>query len=410
MSVEINEHPAIGPEHQLPPYEEHHPRKKLLLWLALFAVLGLILFLVMRHRTQSEKAAAASARPVPTIPIATATVKKGSIGVYVDSIGTVTPVYTDSITSQVNGVVTAVHFSEGQRVRKGDSLIDIDSRPYRATLLQAQGTLQKDQGLLSQAQMNLGRYQAAWARNAIARQVLDDQEKLVEQDQGIVKNDEGTLQFDQIQVDYCHITSPIDGRIGLRLVDPGNVVQSSGATTLAVITQLEPITVIFTVSEDNLGQVQPRLRNKAKLVVDAYDHSNQTKIATGELLTLDNQIDTTTGTVKGRAQFANKNDALFPNQFVNTRLLVTTLQNVSLIPAAAVQHNGQAAFVYVIENNVAHIRDIKPGVTDSGITQVDGVKPGEVVADSSFDKLQDKAKIVVSNQPLPASTRGSSAP
>jgi len=193
-------------------------------------------------------------------------------------------------------------------------------------------------------------------------------------------------------------------------VDPGNVVQSSGNTTLAVITQMEPITVIFTISEDNLGQVQQRLQNKAKLLVDAFDHANLSKIATGELLTLDNQIDTTTGTVKARALFANQNDSLFPNQFVNTHLLVTTLRGVSLIPAAAVQHNGQASFVYLIKDNIAHIRDIKTGVTNDGVTQVDGVTPGDVVADSSFDKLQDKAKILVSNQPLPATTRGGNAP
>ena len=410
MSVEINEHPAIGPEHQLPPHVERHRGRRIYIWAGLLLLLLLVLLLVMRHRDDAKKSAAASARPAPGVTIITATAKKGSIGVYMDSIGTVTPVYTDSITSQVNGVVTAVHFTEGQRVHKGDALIDIDSRPYRATLLQAQGTLQKDQGLLSQAQMDMERYRAAWTRNAIARQVLDDQEKLVLQDEGAVKNDEGTLQYDQIQVDYCHIVSPIDGRVGLRLVDPGNVVQSSGNVTLAVITQLEPITVIFTIPEDSLGQVQPRLQKKAKLAVDAFDRTNQTKIATGELLTLDNQIDTTTGTVKGRAIFANKDDALFPNQFVNTRLLVNTLQSATLIPSSAVQHNGQTAFVYVIQDNTAHIRNIKPGVTDGGLTQLDGVNPGDVVADSSFDRLQDNAKVVVSSKPLPANTSASNAP
>ena len=258
--------------------------------------------------------------------------------------------------------------------------------------------------------MDLERYRAAWARNAIAKQILDDQEKLVLQDEGTVKNDQGTVQYDQIQVDYCHITAPIAGRVGLRLVDPGNVVQSAGTVTLAVITQLEPITVIFTIPEDSLGQVEARLRKKAKLTVDAFDRTAQTKIASGELLTLDNQIDTTTGTVKGRALFDNKNDALFPNQFVNTRLLVNTLQGVTLIPASAIQQNGQASFVYVIQNNIAHMRSIKPGVTDGGVTQVDGINPGDVVANSSFDKLQDNAAVVVSNKPAPASTSGSSAP
>jgi multidrug efflux system membrane fusion protein len=277
-------------------------------------------------------------------------------------------------------------------------------------LLQAQGSLERDQNVLAQAQMDLERYRAAWARNAIAKQTLDDQEKLVLQYKGTVKNDQGTVQFDQIQVDYCHITAPIAGRVGLRLVDPGNVVQSSGTTTLALITQLDPITVIFTIPEDSLRQVVARLNAKAKLPVDAFDRTAQTKIASGALLTLDNQIDTTTGTVKGRALFANKNDAFFPNEFVNTRLLVNTLEGVTLIPSSAIQQNGQASFVYVIQNDYAHQRSVKPGVTDGGETQVDGINPGEVVADSSFDKLQDNVKVVISTKPVTASTSGGSAP
>ena len=291
----------------------------------------------------------------------------------------------------------AVHFKEGQLVRKGDPLVDIDSRPYRATLLQAQGVLERDQNLLAQAQMDLERYREAWARNAIQKQLLDDQEKLVLQDEGTVKNDQGTVQYDEIQVGYCHITAPIAGRVGLRLVDPGNVVQSAGTITLAVITQVQPITVIFTIPEDSLGPVVARLHKKAKLPVDAFDRTAQTKIASGTLLTLDNQIDTTTGTVKARAVFANKDDALFPNQFANTRLLVNTLQGVTLVPASSIQQNGSASFVYVIQNNIAHIRTIKPGVTDGGVTQVEGINPGDIVATSSFDKLQDNVAVTTRN-------------
>jgi multidrug efflux system membrane fusion protein len=318
--------------------------------------------------------------------------------VYLDAIGTVTPVYTASITSQVNGLVVAVHFKEGQLVRKGEALIDIDPRTYLANLLQAQGALERDQSLLAQAQMDLERYRAALARNAIAKQIVDDQEKLVLQDQGTVKNDQGVVQFDQVQVEYCHITAPIAGRVGLRLVDPGNVVQSSGSATLAVITQLTPITVIFTVPEDSLGPVAVQLRKKAKLTVDVFDRTAQTKIGSGKLLTLDNLIDTTTGTVKARSIFDNKNDALFPNQFVNTRLLVNTLQGVTLVPAAAIQQNGQASFVYVIQSNVAHLRGVTPGVTDGGLTQVDGIDPGDIVATSSFDKLQDNTAVAIPGQ------------
>jgi membrane fusion protein, multidrug efflux system len=414
LTADINEHSAIGPDNQIPPLVPAHPRHHKVVWIVVGSVLLLVLVLVfvliLRHHEAAEKAAALARAAATGITVTSATAQKGSIGVYLDSIGTVTPVYTDSITSEVNGLVVAVHYKEGQRISKGDPLIDIDPRPYLATLLQAQGALERDENVLAQAQMDLERYREAWARKAIAKQILDDQEKLALQDEGTVKNDLGTVQYDQVQVDFCHIIAPIAGRVGLRLVDPGNVVQSSGTVTLAVITQLEPITVIFTISEDSLGRVQAGVRKKAKLAVDAFDRTAQTKIASGNLLTIDNQIDTTTGTVRGRALFANKNDALFPNQFVNTRLLVNTLQGVTLIPASAIQQNGQASFVYVIQNNIAHIRSIKPGVTDGGVTQVEGINPGDVVANSSFDKLQDNSKVVISSKPAPAATSGSGAP
>ena len=340
------------------------------MWILLLLIIAVPLLLVLHHREEAQKAAAAAKRVTPGITITSATARKGNIGVYLDNIGTVTPEYTDSITSQVNGLIDAVHYTEGQRVRKGDPLVDIDPRPYQASLLQAQGALERDQNVLAQAQMDLERYRAAWARNAIAKQTLDDQEKLVLQDEGIVKNDQGTVQYDQVQLDFCHITAPIAGRMGLRLVDPGNVVQSDGSVTLAVITQIEPITVIFTVPEDSLGQVEARLNARAKLPVDAFDRTGLTKIASGTLLTIDNQINTTTGTVNGRALFANANDALFPNQFVNTRLLVNTLEGVTLVPSSAIQQNGQASFIYLIQNNFAHMVSIKPGVTDGGLRRL----------------------------------------
>jgi membrane fusion protein, multidrug efflux system len=423
LIAEIKNTPSSIPEYQTPPVPaapaavppaSRHKGPRFIWWILalLVLVVVIVLFLIYRHHEDAKKAAAAKVRPAG-ITITTTTAQKGDIGVYLDALGTVTPVYTASITAEVTGIIVGVHFTEGQRVAQGDSLIDIDSRTYRAMLLQAQGALERDENLLAQAQMDLQRYQEAWARNAIAKQILDDQEKLVLQDEGTVKNDQGTVNFDQVQVDFCHITAPIAGRVGLRLVDPGNVVQSAGTTTLAVITQLEPITVIFTIPEDSLDPVQARLRANAKLSVDAFDRTAQTKIASGQLLTLDNQIDTTTGTVKGRAVFANTNDALFPNQFVNTRLLVNTLQGVTLVPSSAIQQNGQASFVYVIQNNVAHMRSVKPGVTNGGQTQVDGISPGDVVANSSFDKLQDNIAVVVSNKPASASssgTSGSSAP
>ncbi len=412
MTADINEHSAIRPDHQVPihvPTDSQHKGLHFLMWILLLLIVAVPLLLVLRHREEAKHAAAAR-HITAGVTITSATAEKGEIGVYLDAIGTVTPVYTDSITSQVNGLIVAVHYTEGQLVRKDDPLVDIDTRPYSASLLQAQGALERDQSVLAQAQMDLERYRAAWARNAIAKQTLDDQEKLVMQYEGTVKNDQGTVQYDQVQLDFCHITAPIPGRLGLRLVDPGNVVQSDGNVTLAVITQLEPITVIFTIPEDSLGQVVARLNAGAKLPVDAFDRTAQTKIASGALLTIDNQIDTTTGTVKGRALFSNTHDVLFPNQFVNTRLLVDTHSGVTLVPSSTVQQNGQASFVYVIQNDVARMRSVKTGVTSGGVTEVEDINPGEVVANSSFDKLQDNTAVVISNKPVAAGVAGISAP
>jgi multidrug efflux system membrane fusion protein len=356
-------------------------------------------------KVTAAKRALAAIKPPVTLTVATA--RKGDIGVYLDAIGTVTPVYTASITAEASGVLTAVHYSEGQFVRQGDALIDIDPRPYQAQLLEAQGTLEHDANVLAQAEMDLDRYRTAWARNGINKQLLDDQEKIVLQDQGTVKNDQGTVNYDQVQLSYCHITAPISGRVGLRLMDPGNVVQANGTAVLAVITQVQPITVIFTLAEDSLGKVQARMRQAHTLPVEAWDRSQAAKIAAGKLFTIDNQIDTTTGTVKLRALFDNKDGALFPNQFVNARLLVNTLKGMTLVPTASVQHNGQAAFLYVISNGIASVRNITAGVAEGGMTAVEGINPGEVVATSSFEKLQRGSKVVVAKQaPAANSTMG----
>jgi multidrug efflux system membrane fusion protein len=375
------------------------------LWTSLLLLLLLVAIIVaVIHKNEAKAAAAkrALAAVKPSVTATVATAAKGNIGIYLDAIGTVTPVFTASITAQASGVLTAVHYSEGQFVQKGDALIDIDPQPYQAQLMQAQGTLEHDTNVLAQAQMDLDRYRAAWARNGINKQLLDDQEKIELQDKGTVKNDQGAVNYDQVQLGYCHITAPISGRAGLRLVDPGNVVQANAATVLLVITQMQPTTVIFTMAEDSLGQVRARMRVMRTLPVEAWDRSQTTKIASGKLQTIDNQIDTTTGTVKLRALFENKNGALYPNQFVNTRLLVNTLDGVTLVPSGAVQHNGQVAFLYVIANGVASVRNITAGVADGGMTSVTGINPGEVVATSSFDKLQAGSKVVVSQQAAPA--------
>ena len=414
MPADSNNTPHADLAHRLAaPHSGHsqRPSSRILVWGILLAVFALAFYWILhRHEAQKTTSNRRGAQG-GVVPVLTATAQSGNIGVYQEAIGTVTPVYTSSITSQVNGIVIEVRYREGQIVHKGDPLVEIDSRQYSANLLQAQGTLQHDQGVLAQARMDLERYKAAWASNAIPRQQLEDQEKLVQQEEGTVKQDEGAVQFDQVQVDFCHIAAPITGRVGLRLVDPGNVVTSNGGTILAVITQLQPITLIFTVPEDALGQIVPRLNGRGRLNVDAYDRTDQKKINSGTLLTLDNQVDTTTGTVKARAQFDNRDGALYPNEFVNARLLVNTLQNVILVPTSAIQHNGNTAFVYVIANNKAQMRTVKPGITDGDTTQITGITQGEIVANSSFDKLQPNAQVSISRQQASStSTSGSSTP
>jgi multidrug efflux system membrane fusion protein len=402
----------IGSDHQLSASAPWY-RRSWILWVSLLFVLLLAVIVFLVIHGNDVKAAAAKRALVamsPSVTATGATATKGEIGVYLDSIGTVTPVYTSSITAQASGVITAVHYNEGQPVQKGSALIDIDPQPYQAQLLQAEGALERDTNILAQAQMDLDRYRAAWAQNGIPKQLLDDQEKIVLEDQGTVKNDQGTVNYDQVQLNYCHITAPIAGETGLRLVDPGNVVQADGTTVLVVITQVQPTTVIFTMAEDSLGQVQARMRQLHTLPVEAMNRSQTSKIATGKLFTIDNQIDTTTGTVKLRALFDNKNGALFANQFVNTRLLVNTLEGVTLVPTAAVQHNGQLSFLYVIANGTATVRNITTGVADGGMTAVEGINPGEVVATSSFEKLQAGSKVVIAKQAAPANPAEANTP
>ncbi len=402
------------PAHSTPTESTTEPSKKrasrFIVWGVLLLLFGLVFYWVIHHHEQAAATPSRRGAAGGVVPVVPATVKQGDIGVYQEAIGTVTPVYTASLTAQITGVITAVHYREGQMVHKGDPLIDIDSRQYRANLLQAQGTLEKDKGVLAQAQMDLDRYQAAWARNAIPRQEYEDQQKIVQQDQGTVTQDQGAVQYDEVQVSFCHIVAPISGRVGLRLVDPGNMVTSGGTTPLVVITQIQPITVIFTLAEDALGQVVPRIKSGAKLPVDALDRTAQKKIASGTLISLDNQVDTTTGTVKARAQFNNENGGLYPNEFVNARLLVNTVHNAMLLPTSSIQHNGNATFVYVLANNKATLKPVKVGVTDGDTSQVTGVNAGQIVANSSFDKLQTGSQVRLSQQAAEPVQSGSTAP
>jgi multidrug efflux system membrane fusion protein len=366
--------------------------------LVILGALGYVGWRLFGHSaadTQAQSPASGGGRSAPSeVPVQTATAREGDIGVYVAALGTVTPVYTVTVTSRVQGEIMQVHYREGQMVQKGDPLLDIDSRPYQAALTQAEGQLAHDQALLTESRIDLARYQAAFSRNAIAKQQVDDQEQLVKQYEGTVKNDEGVVENARVNLVYCYIKSPIDGRVGLRLVDPGNIVQANSNTPLVVVTQLQPITVIFNVAEDYLGDIQAQLRQGKTLEVDVFDRSVQKKLSTGKLLTVDNQIDATTGTVKLRAIFDNRDGALFPNQFVNAKLLVNTEHSVTLVPTPAVQRNAQGTYVYVIgQDQKAALRNVKEGTTDGSTTAVQGVNPGEVVATDGFDKLQDGAKV-----------------
>ena len=380
------------------------------IWIVVLLLFGFLFYAVLRRGSTNAASAPSRRGMTGAVPVTTVTAKLGSIGVYLDAIGTVTSVYTNSITAQVTGVITSVHYREGQLVTRGHPLIDLDARPFMAQLEQAEGTLEHDQYLLAQAQMDLERYQKAWAKNAIPRQTLEDQEKIVKQLQGSLRTDQGLVDYNRVQVAYCHITSPIQGRVGLRLIDPGNLVTANNTTPLVVITQTEPITIIFTIAEDNLADVLDQMRHGTKLSVEAWDRQMNSLIGKGEVTTVDNQIDTSTGTVKLRATFDNKDEALFPNEFVNTRLAVKTLPNQILIPDSAIQHNGDVAFVYLIQNGQAKMTNVKTGVANAGVVAVEGIHPGDVIADSSFEKLQDGSKVTISKVQLPSRTSESNAP
>jgi len=284
----------------------------------------------------------------------------------------------------------------------GDPLVEIDPRPYQAAVLQAQGQLEHDKALLADANLDLARYQEAYESNAIPKQQYDTQVATVQQDEGTVKVDEGNLDNANVNLVYAHITSPIDGRVGLRLVDPGNLVQANGTTPLVVITQTRPITVIFTVAEDDLPKVLAALHKRKHLPMDIYDREDVTKIATGKLETLDNEINTSTGTLKLRGVCSNDDESLFPNQFVNVHLLVDTLRDITVVPNSAIQRNSDSAYVYLVKspengqtNQTVQIQTITVGATDGTNSQVTELSPGAIIAADNFNRLTDGAKVTL---------------
>ena len=332
----------------------------------------------------------------PPIPVVVAQAERGDIGVYVTGLGTVTPLNTITVTTRVDGQLMAVKYKEGEKVRKGDPLVEIDPRPFQVALEQAEAQLVKDQAALQNAQIDLKRYEELITQNAVSQQILQTQRATVAQAEATVQNDLATIAGAKLNLTYCHITAPISGRIGLRLVDPGNFVSAAAATPLLVITQTQPISVIFTIPEQALASVRAPLKAGKTLPVNAIDRNGQQILAKGELTTLDNQIDQTTGTVRLRATVRNADDALFPNQFVNARMLVQEKRGVTLIPNAAVQRNAQSTFVYVVnpDQSVA-IRTVTLGTVDDERSEVvAGIRPNDLVVTQGVDRLQAGSRVV----------------
>jgi multidrug efflux system membrane fusion protein len=370
-------------------------------WLLILILLGAALYFLwpkisslQTTKTPSKTTPPAPSGP-PITPVIAARAEKGNIGVYYTGLGAVTPIYTVTVKTRVDGQLMQVLYKEGDIVHEGDLLAQIDDRPFRAQLTQFEGQLIRDQAALANARIDLARYQTLLAQNAVPEQQLATQKASVTQDEGVVKADEGQIEGAKVNLVYCRITAPITGRIGLRLVDPGNIVHASDTTGLLVITQIEPISVIFTIAEDQVPVVLQKERAGQRLRVEAYDRELKTKLAQGWLTTLDNEIDQTTGTLKLRATFDNQRNELFPNQFVNARLLVQQKHGVTLVPTAAVQRNSQQTYVYVVKpDSTVTVRTVTTGVTEDDKTEIaSGVAPGDVVVMTGVDRLQEGSKV-----------------
>lgn len=369
-------------------------------WIAAIVCIAAIggYFLLVRWQSQGAKQAA---KPSPSgVSVAAVAAKTADVGVYLKGLGSVTPLNTVTVKTRVDGQLMQVLFKEGQIVNRGDLLATIDPRPFEVQLTQAEGQIARDQALLKNAQIDLERYRVLWAQDSIPKQQLDTQEYLVRQYEGAVKADQGQIDSAKLQLFYCRITAPVSGRVGLRLVDPGNIIHVADTNGLVVITQLQPITVIFSIAEDSLPKVLDKLRQRAQLQVEAFDREQKTRLAAGYLLTTDNTIDPTTGTVKLKAMFQNKGNELFPSQFVNARLLVDNLKQVIVVPAAAVQRGPQGTFVYLLKNDfTVTVRPVSVGEIQEGQAAIkSGLSAGELVVVEGAEKLREGAKVELKTQ------------
>jgi multidrug efflux system membrane fusion protein len=398
---DVRSTPPVLPEDQLHPGQPASPSgwRQLLTrrWLIVIgAVLGLLLlaWLLTPKAANAPTGRFANAGPMP---VAAATAQSGNMPIIVNGLGTVTPITTVTVQSQISGQITQIAFKEGQTVKRGDLLIQIDPRPYQVALEQAEGALARDKALLANARTDLERYTTLFAQDSIAEQQLATQRSLVQQDIGTIKTDQGQIDAAKLNLIYCHITSPIDGRAGLQQITLGNYVTPAEANGLVVVTQVKPITVVFALPEDQIPPILEQMHAGKTLPVSAYDRSHTTQLASGSLQSIDSQIDTTTGTVKLKAIFANSDERLFPNQFVNVDLLVNTLQGATLIPQAAVQRGAPGTYVYVVNaDNSVNVRKVTLGPGDANnIAVTQGLKPGEVVVIDGADRLKDGAKVLL---------------